>query len=144
MHKTGHFPPPPLVSEFSHSTLAFSGHTKEKTQQQTLGNPAGRNKYRGQCSAGGRRTRTGKPSLDLLCALSSIFYGAALGREITGGASVRLADWKKIKILFLDDNVKELCPWKWKAAPSTLATKVLAVITSHHHRLSFLRWPRKA
>lgn len=83
----------------------------------------------------------GKPSLDLLCALSSIFYGAALGREITGGASMRLEDWKKIKILFLDDNVKELRPWewKWKAAPSTLATKVLAVITSHHHRLSFLR-----
>lgn len=35
--------------------------------------------------------------------------------------------------------MKELCPWEWKAVPSTLATKVLVVITSHHHRLSFLR-----
>lgn len=35
--------------------------------------------------------------------------------------------------------MKELHPWEWKVVPSTLATKVLAVITGHHRRLSFLR-----
>lgn len=29
----------------------------------------------------------------------------------------------KIKILFLDANVKELYLWEWKVVPSTLATK---------------------
>lgn len=83
------------------------------------------------------RNREAKPGPPV-CSFQRLLR-TALGREITGGASIRLADWKKIKILFLDDNVKELRPWEWKVVPSTLATKVLAVITGHHHRLSFLR-----
>lgn len=34
----------------------------------------------------------------------------------------------KIKILFLEDNVKELYPWEWKVVPSTLATKVFHTV----------------
>lgn len=81
-----------------------------------------------------REAKPGPPVCSFQCILRT-----ALGREITGGASIRLADWKKIKILFLDDNVKELRPWEWKVVPSTRATKVFTVITGHHHRLSFLR-----
>lgn len=34
----------------------------------------------------------------------------------------------KIKILFLDDNVKELYPWEWKVVPSALVTKVFHAV----------------
>lgn len=35
---------------------------------------------------------------------------------------------EKIKILFLDDNVKEFYPWEWKVVPSILATNVLHTV----------------